>query len=254
MGDTQQSTQPWGPPQPAGKLGQRQTDGPLLAWGSCGAAAGACAGGHVRSDSTRSAVSPSSEHGDSSTVFGVYGRNGNIGSRGAASTPKPLLSTSPDIPGTRQVNRYRDAGERSYPCMDRGGSGNQCCNPGLGSGLLGLSISVLGSRPPLGDEMTMSQNSLSLSSPSLHALFVAHMFIHLSDGRGQSPGRLCICGKRLKSKTAAQNLRSCGWQFLVCSLPGPWHLLILPHQLQQARQPCTLVHSGGDLHFQLCRV
>lgn len=71
---------------------------------------------------------------------GVYCHNGNIEGRGAI-TPRLCSTRMPQV-----HSKYWDAGEGSYPCMDRGGSGNQCCNPGLGSDLLGLSISVLGSR------------------------------------------------------------------------------------------------------------
>lgn len=172
---------------------------------------------------------------------------------GSSINTQASASTNPDTPGTRQVNRYQGAGERSYPCMDRGGSGNQCCNPGLGSGLLGLSISVLGSRPPLGDEMTMSQNSLSLSSSPLHALFVAiHVYSPVRWSRPE-PRRSLYWRQEAQIRQAAQNLRSYGWQSWFAPLPGPWHLLILPPP-DSARQPCTLMHSGGNIHFQLCRV
>lgn len=79
---------------------------------------------------------------------GVYCHNRNKECPGmdAITHPGQALSAPTQI---RQVHSSLDtgiAGDSSYPCMDRGGSGNQCCNPGLGSGLLGLSISVLGSR------------------------------------------------------------------------------------------------------------
>lgn len=47
------------------------------------------------------------------------------------------------------------------------------------------------------------------------------MFIHLSDGQGQSPGRLCICGKRLKSKTGRPKSEIIWLAILVCSPPWP---------------------------------
>lgn len=84
----------------------------------------------------QSAVSRSTEI----VPHGVYCHNRNIEGQGAI-TPRLCSARMLQV-----HSRYWDAGESSYPCMDRGGSGNQCCNPGLGSGLLGLSISVLGSR------------------------------------------------------------------------------------------------------------